>query len=136
VNLEERGEIELLGEKLSASDILVFREAKEGSDAISNRHISIELDCSLTEALISEGLAREVVNRIQKSRKELGFNVSDRIQITYQGSDKLSHIINIHREYISKETLAVSLEQRDLTNPNPLKYSIESMKLSLSINKA
>ena len=135
MNLEERGEIELLGEKLSASDVLVFREAKEGSDAISNRHISIELDCSLNDELISEGLAREVVNRIQKSRKELGFNVSDRIQITYQGSDKLSHVINIHRDYISKETLAVSLEKGTLTNPSPLEYSIESMDLSLSIDK-
>ena len=135
LNLEKAGEIEIMGEKLSPSDILIFREAKEGSEAISNRFISIELDCNLTDDLIAEGLAREVVNRIQKSRKELGFNVSDRIQITYNGSDRISHIIQVHKEYISRETLAVSLEHGVLNKPNQLEYSIDSMDISLSIDK-
>jgi isoleucyl-tRNA synthetase len=135
LNLEEAGEIEIMGEKLSPSDILIFREAKEGSEALSNRFISIELDCNLTDDLIAEGLAREVVNRIQKSRKELGLNVSDRIQITYNGDDKISHIIQVHKAYISKETLAVSLEHGILNRPNQLEYTIDSMDISLSIDK-
>ena len=135
LSLEENGQIEILGEKLSPSDILIFREAKEGSEALSNRFISIELDCNLTDELLAEGLAREVVNRIQKSRKELGLNVSDRIKITYNGNDKISHIIQIHRDYISKETLAISLEQGPLSHLNQLEYNIDSMEISLSIDK-
>jgi len=135
LSLEENGQIEILGEKLSPSDVLIFREAKEGSEALSNRFISIELDCNLTDELLAEGLAREVVNRIQKSRKELGFNVSDRIKITYNGSDRISHIIQVHREYISKETLAISLEQGPLSQLNQLEYNIDSMEISLSIDK-
>ena len=71
-----------LQEKLYASDeILIFREPKEGTETVSNRFISIDIDINLDEDLINEGIAREVVNRIQKSRKDSNFNVEDRISI-------------------------------------------------------
>ena len=68
----EAGEsINLMDIDLTPEDLLIYREAQEGSSAISNRWISIDLDTNLTQELINEGLAREVVNRIQRSRKDL-----------------------------------------------------------------
>ncbi len=132
--LEEVGVLELAGQKFDADDILVFREAKEGTQALSNRYSSIDLDCNLDEDLILEGLAREVVNRIQKSRKELNFNVDDRIDVTFSGSPELEKAIEAHKSYISKETLAKSLE-KGAPSGESLEITIEKGSLSLNITR-
>lgn len=108
--VEQGQPIELDGEIFEPSDILVFREPKAGSDVLSNRHISVLLDTTLDQSLIDEGLAREVVNRIQKTRKELQLNVSDRINIVYESSEDLALIIERHRDYICRETLCIKLQ--------------------------
>ncbi|NNE37134.1 MAG: hypothetical protein HKN08_02425, partial [Gammaproteobacteria bacterium] len=103
--LQDDGQLDLDGENFSTEDILVFREAKAGTEALSNRFISIDMDCELTDDLIAEGLAREVVNRIQKTRKDIGLNVTDRITINYAADGKLAAAIEKHRDYIAGETL-------------------------------
>ncbi|MYD99338.1 MAG: isoleucine--tRNA ligase [Gammaproteobacteria bacterium] len=107
---QEAGRVEIDGESFDGDEIHVFREAKDGTDTVSNRHISIELDCALDDDLVREGWAREVVNRIQRARKECGFQVSDRIRVVYAGADVLAEAIAHHRDYVAGETLALALE--------------------------
>lgn len=131
--LQDEGSLTLDDEIFSAEDILVFREAKAGTEAISDRFITIDLDTELTDDLLAEGQAREIVNRIQKTRKDLNFNVADRINIYYFGSDELLKIIKDHQEYIGKETLCIDFivdekaEQHrfDLDEKNALSLNIE-----------
>lgn len=131
--LEEGKSIELEGHKLSPEDVLIFREAKEGTNSLSNRFISIDLDCKLDEGLLLEGMAREVVNRVQKTRKELDFNVQDRITIFYEAEGNLSEAIEKHGDYISKETLATEIKKG---NREPsFEYQIENMNLKISLVK-
>jgi len=130
---EANGSLELQGQTFGEGDILIFREAKEGTEALSNRFISIDMDCTLTPELIQEGLAREVVNRIQKSRKDLGFNVEDRIQVIFDGSEELMSSIKAHSEYISKETLCEKLENGSAENG--LEYKIETYSIKFVITK-
>ncbi len=102
----EKGEpITLQDEVFTREDVLIFREAKEGTDTVTNRHVSIVIDGNLTQELINEGIAREVVNRIQKTRKDLNLNVSDRIHISFDVSEELKPIIEKHLDYICQETL-------------------------------
>ncbi len=133
---EIKGEITLDGETFSGDDILIFREAKEGTDTLSNRFISLELDCTLNQDLVDEGLAREVVNRIQKTRKDLNFNVQDRIKVDYFGSDDIVQAVTKHMDYISKETLATALNKKDLETDNMVQYTIDKSKLCLNISLA
>ena len=128
------GRIEIDGETFEGEDILVFREALEGTNAVSDRFISIDMDCTLNEALVREGLAREVINRIQKSRKELDFNVSDRIQLKVAATDQLGEAITAHADYIKAETLAVSLDIS--AEELPLTFDIEGETLKLGISLA
>ena len=107
--LQESGSLTIDTVTFSGDDILVFREAKAGTDAISDRLITIELDCTLQPLLVQEGLAREVVSRIQKSRKDLGFHVTDRIRIGYSASPELAAAISAHAAYIQQETLGAEL---------------------------
>jgi isoleucyl-tRNA synthetase len=133
-DFQENGNLSLMDETFSHEDILVYREALEGTNAISDRFISIDLDCTLNPELINEGLAREVVNRIQKSRKELGLNVVDRINLSFNASELLSAAVATHKLYIMKETLALSLEETQ--NIEGLTFEIEEHNLTLSISKA
>ncbi|MBF0297660.1 MAG: isoleucine--tRNA ligase [Oligoflexia bacterium] len=117
----EKGEgLTLEGEKLESSDILVYREAKEGGsvDVSSSRFITIKLDTKLDPDLIMEGLAREIVNRIQRTRKDMNLNVAQRINIFYLGDQELEQVMQEHNEYISNETLAKEISKETAKEEN------------------
>lgn len=133
--LEETGNLHLEGKHFTLEDILIFREAMEGTGALSNRLISVDLDCSLDEGLIQEGYAREVVNRIQKYRKDLNLHVADRIEVEFAGDRDLVQVITKFHDYISGETLATRLE----TNPKLSQgetFDIDGKSLQIRITRA
>ncbi|HTQ98992.1 MAG TPA: isoleucine--tRNA ligase [Candidatus Acidoferrum sp.] len=130
--LQETGALTIDGVTFSGDDILVFREAKPGTDAISDRLITIDMDCTLQPALVQEGLAREVVNRIQKSRKDLGFKVTDRIRIGYSASTELAAAIAAHASYIQQETLGIELQPL-IDAPTTLNFDIDEHTLGLEL---
>jgi isoleucyl-tRNA synthetase len=109
----QTGSVELDGETFDTTEIEVVRRAGEATSATSSGSISIALDCTLDDSLIAEGLAREMVNRIQRSRKEFGLHVADRIRISYEGDAALLDAIAAHGDYIKQETLALELSQGD-----------------------
>ncbi|HAR31526.1 MAG TPA: isoleucine--tRNA ligase [Gammaproteobacteria bacterium] len=107
--LRTTGVLELDGEQFSTQEIEVLQKARPGTGTVSNRLIAVDLDTTLDEALIRSGHAREIVNRIQRLRKESGFNVTDRIRVTYAGAEELLAAAEEHAAYIRGETLAVEL---------------------------
>lgn len=132
--LEATGEIHLEGKHFTLEDILIFREPQEGTNAVSNRLITLDLDCTLSPELIAEGLAREVVNRVQKYRKDLNLKVSDRIGLLYSGDPGLMEVIQKHRDYIAGETLAQDLRESGSLEQGEV-FEIEGLKLRLWIHK-
>ena len=134
-SFEADGSIELGGETFGKGDIDIFREAREGHDALSNRYISIDIDTELDQTLVREGLAREVVNRIQRSRKDSGLQVGDRITITANCTDELLAAIQDHNEYICNETLCKSIAF-DTISEADFDFKIEQFELKLNIKKA
>ncbi len=109
-NLEEQGSLKIDEQSFSSEEIVVFREALVGTNAVSNRWITIDLDCTLDQDLLDEGYAREVVNRIQRYRKEQDFEVADRIHVQYSGDDQFIQAIQKHQDYIATETLATQFD--------------------------
>ena len=109
-DLQSSGTVTLDGERFDTEEIEVFREAREGTGTVSNRFISIDLDCNLDDELISEGYAREAVNRIQRARKDLGLHVSDRIELIYSGDASVVAALATHEEYVAGEVLARSMK--------------------------
>ncbi|MBF0361510.1 MAG: isoleucine--tRNA ligase [Oligoflexia bacterium] len=131
----EGGEgITLDGELLASSDILVYREPKENAtDVSSNRFITIKLDTKLDQELMMEGLAREMVNRIQRTRKEMNLNVAQRVNIFYSGESELEEVMKIHKEYISNETLAKEIIKDESAIDESNAFVIEKRKINLKI---
>ncbi len=130
--LQETGSVEVAGETFSSEEIQVLQQPRPGTHTVSNRFISVDLDCELDEALIRGGYAREIVNRIQQRRKEKGFNVADRIEVVYEGDPELLQAAAEHRAYIMEATLAVAFEAgsadggvRSEINDRPFRFGLK-----------
>ena len=128
-------EIDLDGEKYQVtSDYLDVRiSAKEGFDVEMNGNVFVVLDTEITEDLKDEGYAREFISKIQNLRKDSGFEVTDRINISYEADGDLSKSLEKFADEIKKETLADSLKKEDLSaeeiDLNDKKIKIEIEKL-------
>ena len=94
-------------------DVMIKRTEKEGMTVANEGEITVALDTRLNAALISEGWAREIVSKLQNLRKELKFEVTDRINVNYDGPAEMSEAIDSFKDYISNETLALSMEKGD-----------------------
>lgn len=114
----ENIEIEVDGEKLSIAkdDVEIMSHQIEGWVVESEEGVTVAIDTELDEKLIEEGLAREFVNRVQNMRKEAGFDVTDKINISFTGSSELVKAINNFSDYISNETLAEKLISEQISD--------------------
>ena len=112
--LDDNGEIVLNlpsgAVTLATEDLLIEAAQKEGFYTLSDNGFTVALDTVLTEELIEEGFVRELISKIQTMRKDAGFNVTDHIEITITGSEKVVNIALKKSTDISKDTLADSLD--------------------------
>lgn len=134
--VENGGKVTLNNVDFDSSEILVQRNTKPGTQAMTNKFVTIDLDCKLDQDLVDEGLAREMVNRIQKSRKDSNFNVADRIEVTVHTTDNLARIFAKYQDYISSETLMVKGSISNGPLVNPLAHEIDEETFTLSLRKA
>lgn len=95
--------------KLETEDLLIDAKQKDGFYTVSDRGITVAIDTTLTEELIEEGFVRELISKIQTMRKEAGFNVTDHISITLEGSKKVTDTALKKQNGIKGDTLADSL---------------------------
>ncbi len=131
---QETGTLELDGEQFGEGDILIFRDPIEGTSTVSNRFIAVDMDCNVTPELQREGLAREVINRIQRSRRDIGLEVVDRVDIRYAADAALAEAIAAHRDHIMAETLALTLENAE-PEAAALQFDVEGESLALTISR-
>ncbi|MGN1372007.1 MAG: isoleucine--tRNA ligase [Candidatus Coprovivens sp.] len=87
--------------------------SKEGFNVGMENNNFIILDTTLTEELILEGIARELVSKVQQLRKAKDFNVADRITLYYSGDEEIEKCIDQFREYIKAETLSLDIIKKD-----------------------
>jgi len=121
---------------LDGDDMVVLRTGLSGWQVESEDGLTVALDTALTDALRAEGVAREVVNRIQNMRKEADFEVTDRISAYFSGSDILNAAVLAHSEYIRHETLSEELRIGDATkNDYSKEWDIDDQPCTISITR-
>ncbi|MDD4835325.1 MAG: isoleucine--tRNA ligase, partial [Lutispora sp.] len=86
--------------------VLITISAKEGFTVAMANNLFVILETTLTQELIDEGYAREFISKVQQMRKNNGYEMMDRIKIHYDGDDDIAKAVELHKEYIMKETLA------------------------------
>ena len=99
--------------ELAKEDLLIDMAQMEGYVSESDYGITVVLDTNLTEELLTEGFVREIISKIQTMRKEAGFEVMDKIKVTYDGSEKAEKVFAEYAEQIGQETLAVAVEKAE-----------------------
>jgi isoleucyl-tRNA synthetase len=122
------------GEKsaeLTAEDLVITETPKEGWSVASHSGESVALDLALTPTLLQAGLAREVIRTVQEQRKNSGFEISDRIHFSWNGSEEIGAAIAEHLAQISDEVLALSITQ----DPS-LPAAVNEIGLALHLTKA
>ena len=122
---------------LSKDDVLTESMQKTGFMAQSEGSVTVALDTNLTDELIAEGYAREVISKLQTMRKDHGLDVTDRILVTWQGSEKLASALSVHSEMIKNSVLALSFENAAAAeNAYTQEWDINGEKATLAICKA
>jgi len=116
-------------------DVEILHEEITGWIVESDNLITVALDTELTEELIDEGFAREFVNRIQNMRKDAGFDVTDRIRISYQAKEKLSKALKSLGEYVKNETLAIDLLENSIKEGYQAEWDINGEQCSIGIQR-
>ena len=110
-------------------DIEIYFEDIEGRQVVSENGTTIALDTNINEELKNEGIAREIVNRIQNFRKDSGFNVSDKIIIEIENNNLIEKAIFENIDYIKNETLAVELNfKQTLINAQEFEFDNLNIK--------
>lgn len=113
--------------EISSQDIEGWLVANEGS-------LTVALDVTITDDLRKEGIARELVNRIQNLRKDSGFEVTDRIDVVLQKDEQIVNAVKTNIEYIKTETLTEELEIKDNIDEG-IDIAFDNVSTRLSIQK-
>jgi isoleucyl-tRNA synthetase len=103
--------------ELAPEEVVVQTDPVAGLAVAAEHGITVAIDANLTPELRAEGLAREVVRRVQAMRKEAGFNIDDRIVTSYQfdgHNEELSEVMRSWSDYICAETLSTALVEEQL----------------------
>jgi isoleucyl-tRNA synthetase len=134
------GSLVVEGETLGADDVMLQRTPRPGLVVASEGGLTVVLDTKPTEALRLEGLAREVVNRIQNLRKTADLDVSQRIHVTLRCGGSVAASAGEFAEMIRGETLAASLEvvapETDLTAAHVADETIDGEALTVALREA
>ena len=109
VKLEVDGEVL----ELAPNEILVQTQPAEGLAVAADKLITVAVDAAISPELRAEGLAREIVRRIQDMRKKAGFNIEDRIATYYTASGEVAAVFKTWGDYIKAETLTIDLVEAE-----------------------
>ncbi|MCH9693377.1 MAG: isoleucine--tRNA ligase [Gammaproteobacteria bacterium] len=133
----EAFEIEVAGQTiaLQGDDVLIETHSAEGYSCESDAGYLTALDTTLTEDLINEGFAREIVRSVQDARKQAGLEVSDRITLGVSGSAAVEAALENHRDYLMSETLATdwAIGQSDPRFVSDRELGEEFWKIEISL---
>ena len=120
---------------LCEEDLLISMAQKEGYVSDSEGGVTVVLDTNLTPELIEEGMVREIISKLQTMRKEADFEVTDRIHVTYSGSDKVGEIFEKYGENIKTVVLADTVTE-GATDGYQKEWKINGETVLLGVQKA
>ena len=119
---------------LTSEDVEISSQDIPGWLVANANGITVALDITLTEELVKEGIARELVNRIQNLRKDSGFEVTDKIKVHLQSNEALEKAVSANENYIKSETLTETLVfETELKDGTEIEF--DNIKTKILISK-
>ena len=138
IELEKTGKIDLLIDKktitFDADDFEISSKDIEGWQVANEGNITVALDITINDELRNEGIAREVVSKIQNLRKSEGFEVTDRINLIFNGNEEIQNAINKNLDYVKSETLS-NIIQFNVESSGGIDIIFDKLKIKIFITK-
>ncbi|GAB3006591.1 isoleucine--tRNA ligase [Niabella terrae] len=137
--LEREGKISLDMDgaplEIALNEVEISSEDIPGWTVASKGALTLALDITLTPELQQEGAAREFVNRIQKIRKDSGFELTDKINVVIDTNETLKSSFNTYKEYICAEILAENLDFQPISNGDGIEIDVNDIRLKTIVTK-
>jgi isoleucyl-tRNA synthetase len=132
---KERLEISVAGQtaEITTNDVEIISEDIPGWLVANDGKLTVALDITVTEDLKKEGIARELVNRIQNIRKSNGFEIVDKINVTIQSDERINEAVEEYKQYIGNQVLANQVVLDNLTEGTEL--DLDELKLLVKVEK-
>jgi isoleucyl-tRNA synthetase len=125
-----------ISHQLTPEEVLVHTEPAEGLAVAADQLLTVAVDAVLTPELKAEGLAREIVRRIQAQRKNADFNIEDRITTWYQGDEAVMEVFQAWGEYIQAETLTTDLRHSEPPqDAHQETHTVDDLKFTVGIRQ-
>jgi isoleucyl-tRNA synthetase len=138
--LEQKGELilEIDNKKciLEVNDVVISSKDVAGWLVASEQGVTVALDVQMNESLRLEGMARELVNRLQNIRKDLGFEVTDKVEVSFTESSELLDILKQNKAYIQHEILATNIKIAKALPESKIELSFDSLKVNVHMVKS
>jgi len=117
---------------LTKEDIFIEKKISEGTVASSDQEIAVVIDTKITDELLLEGYARELVNKINTMRRELNLHVSDRINVKVEAPDIIKKSFELFKDYITGEVLALDF---DFGKTTGTKWDLNSVEVVINVER-
>ncbi len=136
--LESGEAVEIAGESITTQEVNVVRNPRPGHAHLSsNLHITVEIDATVEDDQMLEGLSREIVNRIQKLRKSADLKLDNRIVVEFQAEGDLLRAMEEHQSYVGEQVLATEMVTSDQPKGDfTEEYEIEKQKITIGLRVA
>lgn len=121
--------------ELTTEDVEIVTEDMPGWLVANEGKLTVALDITVTDALLREGIARELVNRIQNIRKSNGFEITDKISIEIETNENINAAVLEFKEYIATQTLALEVKILEKLS-QPIALDLEDYTVNISVSKA
>lgn len=118
------------------ADVEVISEDIPGWLVANDGNITVALDITITDDLRKEGIARELVNRIQNVRKSKDFNITDRIVVKITPDEHVNDAVAQFKDYIAKQVLAVAIELAPVEGTDVIALDMDDYELKITVDKA
>ncbi len=118
------------------ADVEVISEDIPGWLVANDGNITVALDITITDDLRKEGIARELVNRIQNVRKSKDFNITDRIVVKIAPDEHVTDAVTQFKDYIAKQVLAVAIDLTPVSGPDAIAVDMDDYELQITVDKA
>jgi len=118
--------------ELTPEDVEIITEDMPGWLVANEGKLTVALDITVTDSLLREGIARELVNRIQNIRKSNGYEIVDKISVEIENRDEIEASVNEFAGYIASQTLANSVTLvKELNEATELDFDDYTVKVSV-----
>ncbi|MBR5102974.1 MAG: isoleucine--tRNA ligase, partial [Muribaculaceae bacterium] len=120
---------------VDVTDVEIFSEDIPGWLVANEGNITVALDITITPELAREGIARELVNRIQNIRKSKDFDITDKITVTIEPNEHVDEAVAQFADYIAKQVLAVKVETGNVDPSQAIELDMDDYKLNVAVEK-